>query len=84
MGQTYNKDLSLFSIKNCNEFFKNEGRGLIVLKGMCGKGKFYKLCIIVVKPLSQINHVSSMISTWKENFQLWLERMGHVSVSTIK
>lgn len=84
IGQTSNKDLSLFSIKNCNEFFLNEGQGVIVLKGMCGKGKFYKLCIIMVKPLSQINHVSSMISTWKEKFQLWLERMGHVSVSTIK
>jgi hypothetical protein len=51
---------------------------------MCGKGKFYKLCIIVVKPLPQINHVTNMISTWKEKFQLWLECMGHVSVSTIK
>jgi hypothetical protein len=33
---------------------------------------------------SQINHVNNMISTWKEKFQLGLEHMGHVSVSTIK
>jgi hypothetical protein len=33
---------------------------------------------------SQINHVNNMISTWKEKFQLWLEHMGHVSVSIIK
>jgi hypothetical protein len=63
-------------------FVQIKGEVPIALKEVQEKGRLYKLNIVMVKPKSHINIVSSMKGIRKETFQIWHEPMGHVNLST--
>jgi hypothetical protein len=53
-----------------------------MLKGVQEIERLYKFNIVMVRPKSQINIVSSMKGIGKETLQLWHEHTGHVNLST--